>query len=311
MTTYAIVTGTGHPPPDSMRAGPGVLVISDGLYLQFDCGRGTTMRHAAINVHPTDITAVFLTHYHSDHVVGLPDLALSRWEVEYPTSPPYRPLEIVAPCGAATRFALTMLTPYKDNMDVRAGHTAPRNSRAEVRVNSFVPCWTRPRLVWSQRQVRVYAIAVEHCPVENAVAYKVCTPDHNIVISGDTRVCWAIERLCRRRTDTVIHEALLHVDGAQNRVGVRDYHSDSLALGQQMSRLSVGQLVLTHLIPAPRSREHEQQFIDSIRQGGYCGPLTVARDMTLVELPVVKHMSFEGIMSYNVASNDNSSRDSH
>jgi ribonuclease Z len=272
---YAIITGTGYPPPDAFRAGPGVLVIADGgITIQFDCGRGTTMRHAALRVSPAHIDAVFLTHYHSDHVSGLPDLALSRWEVNYGV--PYRPLEVVAPSGPTAEFARRMLEPYQDNLHVRSGHTAPSDSECSVIVREFEPDARRPKLVWRKSHVRVYAIKVRHEPVVNAVAYKVCTPRGNIVISGDTRVCSAIKRLSSRNTHTVIHEAILPAD---EKVGLHSYHANTFELGRQMSRVNIEHLVLTHLIPPPNCKEDEQRFIDSVRQGGFQGRITVAQDL--------------------------------
>ncbi len=81
MQTDIILTGTGYPRPHALRAGPGTLIRRGATVLQFDAGRGTAMRLAALDISCRDLTAVFISHHHSDHMVAWPDLVLSRWTV--------------------------------------------------------------------------------------------------------------------------------------------------------------------------------------------------------------------------------------
>jgi len=71
--------GTGTPFPNAQRFGSAILVEAGGKKLLFDCGRGVVIRLAQTGVNPKDIDGLFLTHLHSDHVVGVPDLWLSGW----------------------------------------------------------------------------------------------------------------------------------------------------------------------------------------------------------------------------------------
>src|SRR5882724_8123786 len=71
--------GTGNPEPRMDRFGPSILVEAGKEKFLFDCGRGATQRLAQLNIPFSEVTALFLTHLHSDHVVGIPDLWLTGW----------------------------------------------------------------------------------------------------------------------------------------------------------------------------------------------------------------------------------------
>src|SRR5258708_8224852 len=71
--------GTGTPLPRMDRFGPSILVEAGKEKLLFDCGRGAAQRLDQIKVPFSDVTALFLTHLHSDHTVGIPDLWLTGW----------------------------------------------------------------------------------------------------------------------------------------------------------------------------------------------------------------------------------------
>ena len=102
MATSVTVTGTGSPIPDANRAGPGVLVRYDDLMLQFDAGRSTVQRLAGANAWVPDLTAVFVTHHHSDHLTGLADVVLTHWVMDRTDRRP--PLPVIAAEGPASRF---------------------------------------------------------------------------------------------------------------------------------------------------------------------------------------------------------------
>ena len=109
MTTTVTLTGTGVPIPAPGRAGAGALVRCGDVALQFDAGRATTTRLVDAGVPPHALTALLLTHVHSDHVVDLADVVITRW-IEQQLHPS-GPLTIVAPEGATARFARRVLDP--------------------------------------------------------------------------------------------------------------------------------------------------------------------------------------------------------
>jgi ribonuclease Z len=258
-----------------------VLVRRQEVCLQFDAGRATAMRLAAAGVSCRDLDAVFLTHHHSDHVMDLPDLALSRWTVrDSPTA--YSPLTVVAPTGPAARFAERMLDPFADDIAVRMEQSGRRDPPA-VDCREFAS-GSDPVDVYRHGDVRVSSCAVRHEPVLPAVAYRVDTPEGSLVISGDTQVCREIAAIARG-VDVLVHEVISSdALGPVRFRSILDYHARSVELGALCAELEIGQLVLTHLIPAPNDEEAERGYVADIRRGGYTGPVTVGRDLTRVEL---------------------------
>src|ERR1044071_6827541 len=71
--------GTGWPPAVMNRFGPSTLVEAGGQKFIFDAGRGALQRLNQIKVRWQNVDGVFLTHLHSDHVVGFPDMWLTGW----------------------------------------------------------------------------------------------------------------------------------------------------------------------------------------------------------------------------------------
>ena len=270
------------PVPSPDRAGPGVLVRSGGLVLQFDAGRATTLRLAALGLSPIDLDAVFVTHHHSDHVSGLEDMVMSRWIMDRLDEHPSLP--IFAPAGPATGFLERMLDPWEHDLEVRSAHTERGTYPAyEVRpfdVEDFL------MEVWSQGDVRVISGPVRHEPVTPAVGYRIETPEGVVTISGDTLVCREMAVLAEG-ADVLVYEAM-RFDLIRARPDhlhfVLDYHADTLLIGAQAQELEIPTLVLTHLIPEPVTDEDRQGFVDDVRRGGYTGRVVVADDLTSVNL---------------------------
>ncbi len=286
MTTEVTLTGTGVPHPRPGTAGAGTLVRHGDTALQFDAGRATVVRLAEAGLSPVELTAVFVTHLHSDHVVGLADVALTHWVQREAHGA--GPLVVVAPEGPTTRFVHRMLDAYDADVAVRREHLGTGPVELDVRPFS-VPA--RPREVWRSDDglVGVEAVAVHHEPVPDAVAYRVTTPDGVVVVSGDTRVCDEVEDLARG-ADLLVHEACRTTPLAAAIAGtpyetIFSYHADTVPLGALAERAGVPHVLLTHLIPPPDAPADRDAFAHDLRAGGYRGEITVGRDLDTVTLP--------------------------
>ena len=282
MSTVVTITGTGCPVPRPDRAGPGVLVTCGNTHLQFDAGRATVMRLMGANSSPGKLSAVFLTHYHSDHTTGLQDIVLTRWVMD--RGDRLDPLPVVAPEGNTSRFVERLLDVWDRDLDVRQGHTG-RTTEPGIEPISF-PNPDGLVEVWRDGDIVVKAGQVRHEPVQGAVGYRVETPDGVVAITGDTLVCDEVAELADG-ADILVYEAMRFSqipDDAPNAF-IKDYHADTPAIGAQAAALGTPTLVLTHLIPPPTNDAEEQAFADDVRSTGYDGELIVARDLTSVTLP--------------------------
>lgn len=282
MTTQVTITGTGTPLATWDRAGAGVLVRCGDVHMQFDAGRATVPRLLAAGSSPAALSALFLTHYHSDHVVGLQDLALTHWTADVYDEAGRLP--ILAPNGSTVRFCERMLDLWDHDLEVRSLENK-REPTPKIDIVGF-DAPAEPELVWSSGDVRVIAGQVRHEPVHGAVGYRIETPDGVVAISGDTLVCDEVAALAEG-ADVVVYEAMRMDVIAQrpaDKQYIMRYHADTRLIGRQMAELNVPTLMLTHLIPAPSTAAEKQAFSDEVRQGGYEGEILVCDDLDTVTL---------------------------
>ena len=180
-----------------------------------------------------------------------------------------------------------MLDPYDDDILIRREHVGA--GPIDMNVMSFAPTRSAQR-VWSSKDgsVIVEAVAVHHEPVEAAVAFRVTTPDGAVVISGDTRVCEEVFELARG-AEVLVHEACRRSAMADAIQGtafekIFDYHADSEVLGEFAQRYDIAHVVLTHLIPQPKTEKQIAAFEADLRRGGYMGRVTVGSDLMVVDV---------------------------
>ncbi len=283
MTTTITITGTGTPLATADRAGPGVLVRHGDVHLQFDAGRATVNRLLGAGSSPADLTALFLTHYHSDHLVGLQDVVLSHWTMDVYDEAGVLP--ILAPNGPTIDFCDRMLDIWRDDLEIRALHNL-RDAQPKIEITGFdTPAV--PTEIWSSGDVRVLAAPVRHEPIVGAVGYRIETPDGVVAISGDTVVCDEVAALATG-ADVVVYEAMRMDVIAQrppDKQYIMQYHADTRLVGRQMRDLGVPIVMLTHLIPAPTTDDDKAAFVREVRAGGYEGELMVCDDLDTVVLP--------------------------
>ena len=268
-----VVLGSGTPRADPGRAGSALAVVSGPDWLLVDCGRAATQRAIDAGLDLTALAAVALTHHHSDHVSDLATLATARWCAGATT-----PLAVVAPAGPAARFASRCLDAYEDQCFYGQSSEAA-GPRPRLAVHAFDPA-AAVTPVHDAGGWRLSAVVVDHHPVAPAVGYLVEIDGARVAVSGDTAVGDGMRALARD-VDVLVHETLHPALVPDDLLA---WNAGADAVGALAAATSPATLVLTHLLPAPVTPDHEQSYLAEVRRGGYDGPTVVARD--LARIPV-------------------------
>lgn len=215
-----VMLGSGTPNADPDHSGPAVAVVVRGSVYLVDAGPGIVRRAKAARLAGSDSAAmaklgiVFLTHLHSDHTAGLPDLLLTPWVLGRTA-----PLRVYGPPG--TRAMMNHLAEaYAEDREIRLHGGEPSNKTGY----RALPRDIEPGLVYRDSNVKVTAFAVDHGQWKHAYGYRFETADRTIVISGDTRPTPEIVRQCAG-CDVLVHEVYSAERFARRTPDWQRYHS--------------------------------------------------------------------------------------
>ncbi len=242
--TRVVMLGTGTPNPVPERSGPCVAVVVEDQAYIVDFGVGL-VRNAEVayqkgieSLRAHRLNRGFLTHLHSDHTIGLPDLIFTSWVLERE-----EPLKLFGPKGLKD-MTKHLLKAYEIDIDARLNGMEKANPEGiKVEVEEI-----KEGLVYEDEFVKVEAFLVNHPPFE-AYGYKFTAHDKTIVISGDTTPS---ENLIKhsKDCDILIHE-IYSSQGVEQRSPIwknyhKNVHTSSLDLGKIAKEVNPKKLVLYH-----------------------------------------------------------------
>jgi ribonuclease Z len=267
--------GTGSPIPDPHRAGPATLVRSAGCMLLVDCGRGVLMRLVAAGVLPPMLSAVLVTHLHSDHLTDLNDVITTHWVMSGEPSS----LQVFGPHGIGEVVDATLAALAHD-IRYRLAHHADLTWRPMVEVTEVAP---DARFEVGSAAVRV--AATDHRPVEPTVAYRVEDDGRSVVLGGDGVPCSGLDELCTGAdayVQTVIREDFVRLVPNARFQEIVDYHSTIEDAARTATRAGVGTLVLTHYVPAMAPEQRDDWR--SLAAEHFAGDIVLGDDLTTIDL---------------------------
>jgi ribonuclease BN (tRNA processing enzyme) len=283
--TQIVLLGTGTPSPDPERSGPATAIVVNGTPYLVDFGPGVVRRAAAAQqkgvtgLAVANLRVAFLTHLHSDHTAGYPDLILTPWAVGR-----NRPLEVYGPPGL-NDMTEHILQAYREDIRIRLRDKAllgfPEQARGiEVRAHEI-----RPGIVYKDENVTVKAFLVRHGDVPQAFGYRFETPDRTIVISGDAAPSQSVIENCDG-CDVLIHEAysmMTYNDVSRPYQEYRrKHHTSSSELAEIAKKARPGLLILYHRAnPGGVGRPNPAgTLLDEVRQL-YSGKVVTGHDLDI------------------------------
>lgn len=244
--------GTGSPIPDPDRAGPSTLIRAGGQTFLVDCGRGVQQRLAAAGSAANLLTALLLTHLHSDHIADLGDVIITRWISTFTPDP--APFQIIGPPGTA-EVVDAMLAAFGHDIGYRIAHHADLTAPPAIEVHEYTE-----GVVWDHDGVRILAAPTDHRPVAPTIGFRVEHGDASVVLAGDTVPCDTLDELAAG-AGALVHTAIRHdlIDAMplQRIRDICDYHSSVEQAADTAARAGVGILILTHYVPSPARGQYD------------------------------------------------------
>jgi ribonuclease Z len=282
-----VLLGTGRPDPTIDRFGPATLVEAGGQTLLFDAGRGVSQRLWQFKIPLGQVHALFLTHLHSDHTVGIPDLWLTGW-LPTPFGGRSSPLEVWGPTGTVEMMS-DLRKAYQWDIHVRreGEHLPPAG--IEVVAHDI-----SEGVLYERQGLKVTAFLVDHGGLlKPAFGYRVDYAGHSVVISGDTR---PNENLIRHSagTDVLVHEVaavrpelLEKSPTAATARRILGFHSSPEEAGRVFARVRPKLAVFTHVALLTTDRNFQPPTgADVIRRTHmvYAGAVVLGEDLMTIDI---------------------------
>jgi len=277
---FVVFLGTGTPGPTPNRQGPSLAVVAGGKAYLVDVGVGVVRQANAAYINgvqalnPRGLGIAFVTHLHSDHTIGLPDLILTPWVMGRTA-----PLELYGPPGISA-MAENLLKAYAEDIHIRTTGLEQGNLTG-YKVNAHE---VQPGVVYQDANVKVTAFAVRHGSWPLALGYRFDADGKSIVVSGDTAPAESVVQACNG-CDLLIHEVYIGLPSTAVHASdhwtqyMAAFHTSAPQLADIATRAHAKTLAATHL--AYMGGANEADLVAALKKG-YGGTVVVAHDLQVV-----------------------------
>ncbi len=293
---HLALCGAGGPLPDPKRSGPCVAVVAGKQLFVVDAGTNGLRNLLRMRYPVGKIQAVLLTHFHSDHIDGLGEMATIRWVNGNKT----QPLPVIGPEGVQHVVEGFSIAYAQDSVGRNAHHgdkVAPLSGFGMIARPFPVPAEGELETVYNEGDLKIQALVVDHDPVKPAVGYLFTYKDRSLLISGDTAKSPNVQHFAQG-VDLLVHEAL-----ARNIVGlmhdtaakvgaeslakitfdIQDYHASPVEAAEVARDAQVGRLLYYHIVPPLIFPGMEAVWLDGVAE--VFSNYTLGQDGTAFSLP--------------------------
>jgi ribonuclease Z len=275
--------GTGTPIPSADRFGPCTLVEAGDLKLLIDAGRGATIRLSQLGIAIGRVDALLLTHFHSDHTIGIPDIWLTGWlESHFGTRT--TPFRVIGPPGAK-KLMENLERAYALDIKIRIADEKLPPAGVAVAVEEF----DRDGVVYEKDGLKVIAFEVDHGDViKPAYGYRVEYAGRVAVISGDTRYNENVIRYSAG-ADLLVHEVAIAPPELKSEAYIRRivaHHVTPREAGRVFAKAKPKLAAYTHVVMLASEQVPPPTLEDILTETRetYLGPLVVGEDLMSFEI---------------------------
>lgn len=287
---HVVMVGTGGPIPNTERVSVATAVIAGGEFIMVDTGPGTVRKALLQNLPMGKLSAVFLTHFHSDHIADLGEANMYSWV----QGNRKKRLEVFGPPGVEKVVQGYALAYEQDSLYRTAHHgeeVAPAEGAIPIAKTITIQDPDKAELFFDRNGLKAWAFRVDHFPAKPAIGYRFEYKGKKVLITGDTK---QTETLASHadKADLFICEALdaktIHMAAKVARevnqlsmskifTDITDYHLTPVQAAEIAQNAGVKRLVFYHVVPPPTNFILKRRYLEGV-DDAYGGDVKIGED---------------------------------
>ena len=292
---HVFLLGSGGPINNNNRVSSSIAVIAEGEFILFDVGPGTFRNVDLMRLPVAYLSAIFLTHFHSDHIGDLGEANMLSW-----VNGRKKPLEVYGPEGVG-KVVNGFIMAYELDVEYRIAHHGPNIVPSETSKPKSNPISIQKPderiLCFERKGLKVFAFEVDHSPVKPAFGYRIEYKGNIIVITGDTIKTENLVKHCEN-ADILFSEAIsfdmlnnLVVGAKRLRLDryskilkdIQNYHMNPFIAAELAKEAKVKKLVIVHITPPVPNENAEKMYLKGVN-GIFNGEIVLGKDRMKFQL---------------------------
>lgn len=295
---HVFLLGSGGPLNNIKRVAPSIAIIAGAEFILIDVGPGTYRNLEIMRLPAAHLSAIFLTHFHSDHIGDLGEANMMSW-----AQGREKALEIYGPKGV-DQVVKGFIEAYKFDTGYRIAHHGknimPPEAGTPISKTIIIKDSNERELFFDRNGLKAYAFEVDHSPVKPAIGYRIEYGGRNIAITGDTKKTDNLVRHCANAdilfSESISFEMLNNLaEGARKLnlprnakivTDIQDYHMSPIIAASLAKEAEVKKLVFTHITPPLLNDTTEKAYLKGVSDI-YDGEIVLGEDLMKFRLKTI------------------------